>query len=596
MANFWKTNHLLQLSLILILAATLRFYGLNWDQNQHLHPDERFLTMVTEALEWPKSIPEYFSTPISPLNPANKNFPFFVYGTFPLFLVKAAAQILNLTDYDHLVLMGRALSGLFDLGTVVIVFLIGKKAFSSKAGLLAALLYTVAVLPIQQAHFFTVDTFTNFFMLAAFYLLLLTLTRPSWWLIIFSAILFGLGVSSKINALLLLPVFLLVALSSFLENSRRTLYHYSVFFLLALLTFRIFDPYAFSATSIFDLSLTPLLKSLMELNNLASPSSSYPPSVQWFHTTPLLYPLRDIIFWGLGLPLGIAAFLGTLALTIKTFRVLIATKLQVFRLSFTQNSILLLLTFTGSVFFYQGIQFAKAMRYFLPLYPPLLILTAFFLESLKLSRPIKLSFLILALIWPLSFVSIYTQPHTRVQASEWIYKNIPAGSQISYEYWDDPLPLNLPQHSSSIYQGVRFPLYDSETSQKWEQMAQNLNQTNYIILSSNRLYGSITRSPEKYPQTNQFYKSLFDGSLGFTKVAEFTSRPVLPVPFLHICLRPPFTNYGIIAHQNSTCPNFGLNIIDDYADEMFTVYDHPKVIIFQKVAPINLPAVSLNNP
>ena len=34
------------LALILLIGATLRLVALNWDSGQHLHPDERFLTMV----------------------------------------------------------------------------------------------------------------------------------------------------------------------------------------------------------------------------------------------------------------------------------------------------------------------------------------------------------------------------------------------------------------------------------------------------------------------------------------------------------------------------------------------------------------------
>ena len=40
----------LPLFLVLILAFVLRIYGLNWDQGNHLHPDERFLTMVASAM------------------------------------------------------------------------------------------------------------------------------------------------------------------------------------------------------------------------------------------------------------------------------------------------------------------------------------------------------------------------------------------------------------------------------------------------------------------------------------------------------------------------------------------------------------------
>jgi hypothetical protein len=59
-----------------------------------------------------------------------------------------------------------------------------------------------------------------------------------------------------------------------------------------------------------------------------------------------------------------------------------------------------------------------------------------------------------------------------------------------------------------------------------------------------------------YPLTNQYYKDLFSGQLGFEKIAEFTSYPT--IPFINVQIK------------------------DDSADESFTVYDHPKIIIFKK--------------
>ena len=47
---------------VLSLAAFFRLYGVNWDQNQHLHPDERFLTMVATGISWPKDIYKYLDT------------------------------------------------------------------------------------------------------------------------------------------------------------------------------------------------------------------------------------------------------------------------------------------------------------------------------------------------------------------------------------------------------------------------------------------------------------------------------------------------------------------------------------------------------
>ena len=41
----------LLLIVVLVIGTYFRVIGLNWDSDQHLHPDERFLTMVESALE-----------------------------------------------------------------------------------------------------------------------------------------------------------------------------------------------------------------------------------------------------------------------------------------------------------------------------------------------------------------------------------------------------------------------------------------------------------------------------------------------------------------------------------------------------------------
>ncbi|OGG03155.1 hypothetical protein A2W14_03590 [Candidatus Gottesmanbacteria bacterium RBG_16_37_8] len=259
------------------------------------------------------------------------------------------------------------------------------------------------------------------------------------------------------------------------------------------------------------------------------------------------------------------------------------------------------------LFGYQGNQFVKALRYFYPLYPFLALLSAWFIYHLALflenrgklnlflvsclpaEALAKAGFLFLVLVYPFSFISIYSRPHTRVTASNWIYQNIPPGSRISGEHWDDYLPLSLPAPGfiHENYQSVEFPLYNEDNGEKWLAMSQKLATTDYIILTSNRLYGSIMTVPEKYPVTAKFYQQLFAGNLGFEKVIEFTSRPNLPLPLIKICLTPPFIRYGIVSRDEKNCLLEGISFVDDYADETFTVYDHPKVLIFKKVKPVD---------
>ena len=76
------------LALILIVGGYFRFLNINWDESYHLHPDERYLSMVLNSIRPVESIKDYFNTQTSSLNPNTHGYTFFVYGTFPLFLIR----------------------------------------------------------------------------------------------------------------------------------------------------------------------------------------------------------------------------------------------------------------------------------------------------------------------------------------------------------------------------------------------------------------------------------------------------------------------------------------------------------------------------
>jgi len=116
------------LVLVLLAGAYLRVSGLYWGEYTYMHPDERFLTSVTNDSKIPGSIADYFNTGTSTLNPYNlQNNISFVYGTVPLFLGKIGSSLsgpLGFGDrasYGGLFSVGRTLSALFDIGTIVVI-------------------------------------------------------------------------------------------------------------------------------------------------------------------------------------------------------------------------------------------------------------------------------------------------------------------------------------------------------------------------------------------------------------------------------------------------------------------------------------------
>ena len=100
-----------------------------------------------------------------------------------------------------------------------------------------------------------------------------------------------------------------------------------------------------------------------------------------------------------------------------------------------------------------------------------------------------------------------------------------------------------------------------------KQIYQTIEEVDYIIIASNRLHIPLQRIAQNCDKWNVpqdrcpqnayiYYRQLFNGDLGFKKVAEFENLPKIPI--------------------------LNIPINDQSADESFTVYDHPKVMIFEK--------------
>lgn len=560
----------LPLFLILILAFILRSYGLNWDQGFHLHPDERAIVLASLPLQFPTSISEFLSIQ-SPLNPH-----FFAYGSLPMYLLKAVAVILApfyslSVTYDHINLLGRFLSVIFDTGTLIIVFSLGRKLFSKQVGLIASFFYTISVFPIQAAHFYTVDTPLTFFILLTLYQLIPFYENPTKKRAILIGFLFGISLATKTSALVIIVSIGLSLISDFILIFIKSPHRPHVWFphvpkliktlftdgliitTTTFISFFIFEPYAL-------LDFKEFYRQTLQQSQMTHDAFIFPYTLQYVNKIPYFYELKNIFLWGQGPILATLSFLGIFYVT---FIILKKNKERKWAQEF------ILLIFFLSYFAVVGKFAVGWMRYMLPLYPLLCLFGGAFsykfliLIKHKLGHWYLLVFIGSILYWPLSFLHIYTQPNTRVQATQWINKNVTQGKTLAIEHWDDSLPLFGQQN----YKMLTLPLYDPDTSEKWQMINDQLSKTDYIIIASNRLYVPLQKltNCQKLPvgrcyfNTSEYYSRLFNGSLGFSKVAEFSVYPQFQIP------------------------NSKFQIRDEGADESFTVYDHPKVMIFHKI-------------
>lgn len=471
---------------ILVAGAFFRFSGLNWDQNQHLHPDERFLTMVASSIEPVKSFGEYFDTSNSTLNPNNRGYGFYVYGTLPLFIVRMAADLFNQTGYDEIFLVGRALSGLFDLLTVLLVYLIVIRLYRKKSmALLAAALTAGSVMQIQLAHYFAVDTFTTFFTTGAVYFAVRILTQkermtiPEWitqdpdddetdgrrtqkylpaWLtqnwygiidVLWFGFFLGCAMASKINSglvALLIPVAYGVRYANLSSDDRERrimvyIRNIAIAAFICVLTFRVFQPYAFSGPGFFQ--VIPSEKWIATMKEISAQSTGdvdFPPALQWARR-PLWFAPYNMILFGMGLPFGLAAFTG---FGLMAWRMITAN----------WRKHILIWGWTAIYFIWQASNWVRAMRYQVLIYPMFAIIAAWGIISLwdmgkiviRPRRATVLRILALAagtfavcgtLIYAFAFSRIYTRPMTRIAASEWIYQNVPAAINLNINTGED---------------------------------------------------------------------------------------------------------------------------------------------------------------
>lgn len=599
-----------KITIIIAIAFILRVIGINWDQGYHLHPDERMLIMVADQIHFFKN-----------LNPH-----FFNYGSLPIYLLKGTTQFIDfffsttLANYNGLLLVGRSLSIIADLLVVYLLYKIASLIFKSSIALLPPLFYSITFFPIQNSHFFIVDVYLNLFVTAMVYALLLYVTKPLLKFILALAVLSAAAVATKVTAILFLPIVVgVILLKSHgtwnmkhetrkqirsalgLPAGRQALGRLACFSLTFLFFHFLFMPYAYIEYERF-------LSDLLFQTKMNSNPYIFPYTLQYVDTTSYMYYLKNIFLWGWGPILSLLSIAGLVMLTnellVTLSRHISKLKTQNFIFLITNYQLLITLLFYLLYFLVIGKSAVKFMRYMLPLYPLFAILAGYgcykiqnsnlkaqiFKAKLKIFNnyvdAITGVIFTLAVLWTLLFLTIYFQPHTRIAASEWIHNNIPVGSTLAIEHWDDRLPIA----DSQRYKFVEMTLYDlPDNDMKWQILNEKLKAADYIIIASNRLYAPLQKLKdcEKYtvcyPKTAEYYEKLFagknvsitqrhsgDGPRGggedsriykeeviFTKVAEFASYPGLKIE------------------------NWELKIIDDSADESFTVYDHPKVMIFK---------------
>ncbi|MBM3128144.1 MAG: phospholipid carrier-dependent glycosyltransferase [Chloroflexi bacterium] len=607
------------LALTIVVAAAFRFYGLAWDGGYLFHPDERKILLVAAELRLPANAFEFFSTD-SPLNPK-----FFAYGSFPIYLLKIlsvfaptpALAVPWREDFVGLALLGRALSALFDLGAIALTFLLARRLYDATTGLIASACIAVTVLHIQLSHFYAVDTLLTLLVVATMYFAARFAQDRKRRDAIATGIAFGLALATKVTALpLVVPIVVAVVktngregewesgrnsspslpvslspalpLRNWLTQLWSTRVTLGGILAVALAAFIVTQPYA-------------LLDPVRYFGQIGTESLvargwlDYPYTRQYADTLPFVYPIVQSSIWGMGLPLGIFAWLGSALFAWRWWRERgrALSGVEGWRDGF-------ILAWALIYFLIVGAQYAKYLRYLLPLTPFLFLMaaSAFKVQSSRFkvsgfrlqvshfghhaSRLLSTVYgllLTVSLAYAFAFTSLYSREHPWLTISKWIYASVPPNATIVIEYWDDALPVPMrvgdATREPGEYTTITLPMYDDDNAAKLETIVNTLRDADCIILATQRLSAPITRLSQRYPIASRYYRALFDGQLGFELAASAANG--IALDGLVIAddrfdgRAPPF-----FSASDARVWNWGR------ADESFTVYDHPLPLVFKK--------------
>ena len=512
-----------------------------------------------------------------------------VYGSWPTTVVRYVAEKIYASDAmprdqidrNRIVTLGRIFSSFGDLLVIVLLYVMGRRLANRTVGILAALFYAFIPFAIQQAHFYVVDSQAVAYGMLTLYFCLRIAQGGRWGSAIGAGVALAMAISSKIN---LAPMALMVIIAAMQQvwndeqyepdawsplNLLWRLWHgfwrgfplMLVAGITTIIGIRFFMPDAFRGTTLFDVRPDlRFIKALGEAQYNSSGELDFPPSHQWAGRTNYVYELKNMIVWAVGVPLGITAWLSWLAMGIMYMR-------KAWRPTVTKWLVPWL--WVTLYFGWQGGLPLKSMRYLLPIYGMLMLLAAWGLVSLvrwareaqkpRIFRRVPLLYaaygwsiavVIVTMLWGWGFSRIYDRPHTRIQASNWARANIPPNSRVTWDNWD----IGIPFLDGGIWPAIKIDITREDDPAKVEDLINTLNQADYLAFTSNRAYGSFPQLPMRFPMSLNYFNALFNGTLGFEKVADFSSYP----SFL------------------------GIPIPDDLADEGWSVYDHPRVTIWRK--------------
>lgn len=531
-----------ELFFVILIGGFLRFYKLDWGEGYFFHPDERNIAVLAASI-----MPPF-------------NFNFFIKGTYAygslvsylafgvdFFRRAFLSTIFPQNSFTFILLFLRMISAILSTLTILIVYLVGKKFWSKRAGLMSAVLIAFSPGLIQSAHFGTFEAILSFLYLLVLFFNIRLYQEKKIKDFFFSILIIAIASAMKINSLIFIPLSALVLFISLRKKYRLVINILVAITGLLIFTFLVFllSPYYLTKNfrGMFNYE-QQVVRGTLDVFYTKQFIATKPIVFQFLKILPFLTNPLTVFF----LPLFILCFI-----------------FYFIKKSFKGNgNELIVLCFLGALFLPNAFLFAKWTRYMVPTIPFVILFIAVFIEKFfqKWRKPIFTGLILTTILWGLAFMSIYFHRDTRLTASEWIYQNLENNSCFLNEtanVVDIPLPPygKAPQKS---FTNIGFDFYGLDANEAlFSDLISHLEKSDYILIPSRRLFGGMGQLPQKYPKVSRYYQLLFSEELGFKEIKRFTSFPRI----------------GFIEFP------------DEFAEETWSVFDHPVIRIYKKVEPFS---------
>jgi hypothetical protein len=399
-----RAAHVALWVLIIGVAVGLRLWGITWGfPRPDLNPDESLVLRTAMKMTWADPNPHFY------------NYCGFIFHVSFLSSEFLKAVGVELGEIGRL-LVHRLWTVFWGTLTVPVVFMLARHVGGSVRGaFLAAALLAITPLHVWESHFGTTDAPLLLFMTSSLVVSIGAAERPTWRRAVLAGLLTGFATGTKYpGAFGAVPFVAAMAIAWYdgrLATWKDAFRLVMVFGAGAIAGSFLVSPYQYID------GIQTINTFLFELDNVETGHFGFDLNVPGWQYRPYLYEFVAAFPFGFGVALALLVYVSVAWFAWRPSR-----------------ARLVALTFVAVFFGITGSWLFVPVRYFMPLFPVLLVAAGLFLDMLMVRRrALGLATAAIVIGYTAAFTATTTHRFTydtRNESGEWIERNVPQGSVL----------------------------------------------------------------------------------------------------------------------------------------------------------------------